>query len=238
MPQGKKKDFEIGAGITPPYPWRQEIVYSSLEHTIGYEKRRKQTYLSFRTTCWKTLKWVWIKVKPSSWVLKQYLKDEIGRNRAKWEEKSERRDAVNRSLESTQRYSSISVAQWWSIVRAVRPGSQIFTFHAREFSAPTLSRLNDCRGQTDGHIETCHPGHGVALRLFRETKSTYSTLLMAEDALQIMGNGAGVISRWSWNIQIVWTHFLTAIMSAQCHTHFNSWNKQWCMGLDTEFMKV
>ena len=23
---------------------------------------------------------------------------------------------------------------------------------------------------TDGHIETCHPGHGVALRLFRETE--------------------------------------------------------------------
>lgn len=62
---------------------RQEIVYISSKHTVRHEQHRKQTYLSSLTTCWKTLKWVWIKVKPSSWVLKQYVKDEIGRNRAK-----------------------------------------------------------------------------------------------------------------------------------------------------------
>jgi len=47
----------------------------------------------------------------------------------------------------------------------------------------------------DGHIEICHPGHGDALRLFRETNSTYSKLLIAEDAPQFMRKGTDVINR-------------------------------------------
>jgi hypothetical protein len=48
-------------------------------------------------------------------------------------------------------------------------------------------------GRTDGPIETCHPGHGVALRLFTETNSNYPKLLIAEDALQFMGKETEVI---------------------------------------------
>jgi len=174
----------------------KKVVQDFLEHTIRYEQQRKQTYLSFRTTCWKTLKWVWIKVKPSSWVLKQTLKDEIGRNRAKREKKvKEEMQWIDHLNQHSVTHPSQSLSDG-PLSELFAPGVKYLHF-TRENSLHPLSLAWTTTAEnrwTDGHIQTCHPGHGVALRLFRGTKSTYPKLLTAEDAQHFMRKGTDVIN--------------------------------------------
>lgn len=92
---------------------------------------------------------------------------------------------------------------------------------------------------TDGHTETCHPGHGVALKLFTETKSTYPKLLIAEDALQFIRKGTDVIDWWSWKHSDRMDAFSHAYhFCVICHLHFNKWKEQWHMGFDKELITV
>jgi hypothetical protein len=139
-------------------------------------------------------------------VLKQCLKDTMGRNGAQWEgKKNERRNSVNRSRESTQRSSSISVAQWWSIVRPVRPERQIFTFHARESTVVLETATGEDRW-TDGNTTTRHPEATLVLRLFTETKSVYWKTPNG-GSCKLVETWADIINGQSWSAQNIWKSF-------------------------------